>query len=180
MNDRGKPQPGGAGGAEQRRTDRPRALGGALQRAWVGYQRRLDAAMAAAGFDRRFPDGRVLRLCARSDHVTASQIGRELGISRQAAGKIVSVLRDRGYVHLGPSPSDGREKIVTLAPLAREYLATQYIAARKIERDLHDRLGAEAWDALSALLVALGDETHPRMSDYLRYAALLDEEVEPT
>ena len=52
------------------------ALGGALRRAWVGYQLRSDEQLAAAGFaDRGFPDGRALRFCAQSEEVTASQIG---------------------------------------------------------------------------------------------------------
>jgi DNA-binding MarR family transcriptional regulator len=141
-----------------------------LRRAWVGYQRRLDEAMAAAGFpDRRFPDGRVLRLCARTGQVTASQIGRELGITRQGAGKIVAALRARGYVVLAPSPSDGREKVVTLTPRALDYLAAQRAAARRIERDLRSMLGADAFDGLSVLLDALGgQEDPPGMRDYLR------------
>jgi DNA-binding MarR family transcriptional regulator len=152
-------------------------LGGALRRAWVGYQRRLEEEMAAAGFpDRGFPDGRVLRLCSRSDQVTASQIGRELGITRQGAGKIVSSLRERGYVTLEASPADGREKVVTLTLRARDYLAAQRAAARRIERELQSLLGAAAFDSLAALLDELGGEQdQPRMRDYLRHAARLDE-----
>jgi DNA-binding MarR family transcriptional regulator len=137
--------------------------------------------MAAAGFaDRGFPDGRVLRLCARSDEVTASQIGRELGITRQGAGKIVAGLRDRGYVTLGASPGDGREKMVTLTPRARDYLAAQYTAARRIERELRSQVGAEAFEGLLALLDALGgEEDQPRMRDYLRRALRLAVDTDP-
>jgi len=145
-------------------------LGPALRRAWVGYQQRLDHEMAAAGFaDRRFPDGRVLRLCARSDTVTASQIGRELGMTRQGAGKIVADLKARGYVTLGPSAGDGREKVVTLTPLARDYLAAQWTAARRIEQEVAVSLGPEALAGLAALVDLLaGDDGQPRMRDYLR------------
>ncbi len=164
------PQPG----AEPPRRRRV-ALGGALRRAWVGYQRRLDQEMAAAGFpDRGFPDGRVLRLATRSDQVTASELGRELGITRQGAGKIVADLRDRGYVTLGSSPGDARQKVITLTPRARDYLAAQRAAARRIEQELRDQVGAEAFESLSALLEALGgDEDQPRMRDYLRHALRL-------
>jgi DNA-binding MarR family transcriptional regulator len=152
-----------------------------LRSAWVGYQRRLDEAMASAGFPGRgFPDGRVLRLCARTGQVTASRIGRELGITRQGAGKIVTVLRNHGYVVLEPSPTDGREKVVTLTGRALEYLAAQRSAARRIEQDLRDLLGAEAFDGLYVLLDALGgQQDQPRMRDYLRYATRLDDEEEP-
>jgi DNA-binding MarR family transcriptional regulator len=174
-----------AGGRSQAGPDRVArrsvSLGGALRRAWVGYQRLLDQEMAAAGFaDRGFPDGRVLRLCARSDEVTASRIGRELGITRQGAGKIVAGLRDRGYVSLGASPGDGREKVVTLTPRARGYLAAQRTAARRIEQELRNQVGAEAFDGLLALVDALGGhEDQPRMRDYLRRALRLADDAEP-
>ena len=55
--------------------------------------------MAETGFgERRFPDGRVLRVCAGEAGSTISAIGRELGITRQGASKVVAELRDRGYV----------------------------------------------------------------------------------
>jgi DNA-binding MarR family transcriptional regulator len=151
------------------------SLGGALRRAWVGYQRRLDDELAAAGFDeRRFPDGRVLRICAKSAEATISQIGRELGITRQGASKIVASLRDRRYVTLEPSAQDGREKIVTLTPRALDYLAAHRKATRKIERQLRTAIGPESFDSLHLLLQALGGDEQPRMSDYLRKATDLD------
>jgi DNA-binding MarR family transcriptional regulator len=174
--------PGDGGQAGQAPPGRRRlALGGALRRAWVGYQRRLDREMAASGFPNRgLPDGRVLRLCARSDEVTASEIGRELGITRQGAGKIVASLRERGYVTLGSSPGDARQKVITLTPRAREYLAAQRAAARRIEQELTEQVGAEAFESLFALLEALGgDEDQVRMRDYLRHALRLSDDSEP-
>jgi DNA-binding MarR family transcriptional regulator len=172
-------EPGGPGGAGRSGRGRP-ALGPALRRAWVGYQRRLDQEMAAAGFpDRGLPDGRALRLCARSGEVTASQIGRELGITRQGAGKIVADLRDRGYVTLGPSSGDARQKVITLTPRARGYLAAQRAAARRIEQELAGQVGVDAFQSLFALLEALGgDEDQPRMRDYLRHALRLADDSE--
>lgn len=129
--------------------------------------------MVAAGFpDRRFPDGRVLRLCAGAEEVTASRIGRELGITRQGAGKIVSELRDQGFVTLSASSGDGRQKVVTLTARARDYLAAQRSAARRLERELEGQVGREAMAGLWTVLAALGgDEAQPRLRDYLRRAA---------
>ena len=96
----------------------PLALGPTLRRAWLGYQARLDRAMSDVGFDeRRFPDGRVLRLCVGPTGSTISNIGRELGITRQGAGKVVGHLHDRGIRSPADSPTSGREKEVTLTPL---------------------------------------------------------------
>ena len=92
-------------------------LGAALRRAWLGYQLRLDGAMAEAGFgDRRFPDGRVLRACSGEAGSTISAIGRELDITRQGASKVVAHLRERGYVAVADSRTSKREKSVVLTP----------------------------------------------------------------
>lgn len=157
---------------------RPRALGlgAALRQAWVGYHGRLDEAMAAAGFDdRAFPDGRVLRICARSADVTISQIGRELGITRQGAGKVVAKLRDRRYVTVSDSAVSGREKVVRLTPRATGYLVAHREAARNIERQLRDEVGETAFEGLHLLLTALRGDDQPRMRDYLRRVADLDD-----
>ena len=143
-------------------------LGPALRRAWIGYQRRLDIAMADAGFDeRRFPDGRVLRLCSDPAGSTISNIGRELGITRQGAGKVVSHLQDRGYVSVADSPTSGREKAVTLTVLGIRYLAAQGDAARTIERQLRKELGEEPLAALHRLVHALDPGEEVRMRTYL-------------
>ena len=101
----------------------PLGLGAALRRAWLGYQHRLDRAMAEAGFDeRRFPDGRVLRVCSGEAGSTISAIGRELGITRQGATKVVAHLHDRGYVEVADSMTSKREKSVVLASRGIDYL----------------------------------------------------------
>lgn len=154
--------------------ERAVSLGPALRRAWVGYQRRLDMAMANAGFDeRRVPDGRVLRVCSDPAGSTISNIGRELGITRQGAGKVVSHLEDRGYVFVADSPSSGREKAVTLTILGKKYLTAQRRAVRTIERQLRvelgtTRFGDEALDILYQLLDVLDEGDGMRMRTYLR------------
>ena len=82
--------------------------------------------MADAGFgERRFPDGRVLRVCSDERGSTISAIGRELGITRQGASKVVTELRDCGYVAIADSTTSKREKSVALTSLGVEYLAQQ-------------------------------------------------------
>ncbi|HEV3266264.1 MAG TPA: helix-turn-helix domain-containing protein [Acidimicrobiales bacterium] len=128
----------------------------------------MDEAMAQAGFvERRFPDGRVLRVCSDPAGTTISEIGRQLGITRQGAGKIVANLRTRGYVGVGDSATSGREKTVMLTPRAFDYLAAQRSAARSIERQLRTELGPEGFANLGRLLEALGTEDELRMRDYL-------------
>ncbi len=125
--------------------------------------------MADAGFgERRFPDGRVLRVCAAGGGSTISAIGRELGITRQGASKVVADLSDRGYVRVADSSTSKREKSVVLTPLGVDYLAHQRAAARAIEDELRAELGDAIFTALDALLVALDAGEGVRLRAYLR------------
>lgn len=146
----------------------PTHLGPALRHAWLGYQLLLDAAMADGGFgERKFPDGRVLRLCSEPTGSTISGIGRELGITRQGAGKVVGNLRDLGYVQVADSKTSAREKSVTITSRGAEYLAAQGRSARAIESQLHAELGDAGFSALKKLLAALSQGEQVRMRTYL-------------
>jgi DNA-binding MarR family transcriptional regulator len=142
-------------------------LGAALRRAWVGYRRLLEAELGAAGFTATFPDARVLRICSRQPDATIADIGRELAISRQGAAKIVSGLRERGYVVLQPSPTSGREKLLVLTPEARAYLRAQRRAARRIESRLAREVGPDGLAALHRLLEVLEGDDQPGLLEYL-------------
>lgn len=124
--------------------------------------------MDELGFgERALSDGRVLRCCAAPTGSTISGIGRQLGITRQGAGKVVARLSDRGYVSVVGSPSSGREKSVTLTPRGVEYLEARRRAARAIEEDLRAQLGEEGFDQLAGLLGALAGDGEVRMRTYL-------------
>jgi DNA-binding MarR family transcriptional regulator len=43
---------------------------------------------------------------------TAADLGRRLGVSKQAAGKHVDALVRLGYVRVDPDPADGRRRVV--------------------------------------------------------------------
>jgi predicted transcriptional regulator len=123
--------------------------------------------MADAGFgERRFPDGRVLRMCSGEAGSTISAIGRELGITRQGASKVVTDLRDR--VTVADSTTSKREKSVTVTSRGIDYLAHQSAAARKIEDELRAELGEAVLSALGALLEALDAGDGLRLRGYLR------------
>jgi DNA-binding MarR family transcriptional regulator len=125
--------------------------------------------MVEAGFgEREFPDSRVLRLCSGQAGSTISAIGRELGVTRQGASKVVAHLRDRGYVVVADSTTSKREKSVVLTARGIDYLAHQHAAARSIEDELRVELGKEVFSAVGALLDALAVGEEVRMRAYLR------------
>ncbi|WP_250031521.1 MarR family winged helix-turn-helix transcriptional regulator [Paractinoplanes maris] len=47
---------------------------------------------------------------------SASEIGRRLGVSKQAAGKTVDRLAGLGYVERADDPADARRKLIRLTP----------------------------------------------------------------
>src|SRR5260370_4024787 len=52
------------------------------------------------------------------DGATATEIGRRLGISKQAVGKTIDLLAELAYAERMDDPADGRRKIVALTPHA--------------------------------------------------------------
>jgi DNA-binding MarR family transcriptional regulator len=128
--------------------------------------------MADAGFgERRFPDGRVLRLCAGHAGSTISAIGRELGMTRQGAGKVVGHLSESGYVTVADSSTSRREKSVALTARGADYVRAQDVAARAIENELRSTLGETGFSGLFVLLDALDTGEAPRLRTYLQRSA---------
>ena len=96
-----------------------------------------------------------------------SAIGRELGITRQGAGKVVGHLRDRGYVTVADSAVSKREKSVILTARGSDYLRAQRLAVKAIEDELRTELGS-GFNALTALLETLDPGDQVRLPAYLR------------
>jgi DNA-binding MarR family transcriptional regulator len=57
------------------------------------------------------------------DGATATEAGRRLGISKQAAGKTIDRLEELGYVHRSGDEADRRRKLVRLSPRGVAVLA---------------------------------------------------------
>lgn len=70
-----------------------------------------------------------------SHGTTAAELGRRLGISKQAAAKHIDALERLGYVERGHDPADARSKIVRLTDRGMDSLAR----SAAIFNDLRDR-----------------------------------------
>lgn len=87
---------------------------------------------------------------------TASELGRRLGVSKQAAGKTVDRLVALGYVERADDPRDARRKLVRLTPRGLDML----------------NQSAEIFDRLRARWVGiLGAERVASMESSLRTVA---------
>ncbi|GAA3488824.1 MarR family winged helix-turn-helix transcriptional regulator [Streptomyces cremeus] len=77
---------------------------------------RLHGELAAQGHpDARPAHGFALQAIG-PDGATASELGRRLGVSKQAAGKTADRLAALGYVTTAADPADARRKVVRLTP----------------------------------------------------------------
>ncbi|MBB5918901.1 DNA-binding MarR family transcriptional regulator [Nocardia transvalensis] len=83
----------------------------------------------------------------------ASDIGRRLGISKQAAGKTVDRLVALGYAERADDPGDARRRLVRLTPHGLDSLARS--------AEIFDRL-RDAWSAM------LGEDRLREMENGLR------------
>ncbi|MDI3385942.1 MarR family winged helix-turn-helix transcriptional regulator [Streptomyces sp. B-S-A8] len=57
------------------------------------------------------------------DAASTTEVGRSLGVSKQAAGKTVDRLVELGYAERSDDPADARRKLVRLTPHGRDALA---------------------------------------------------------
>jgi len=86
---------------------------------------------------------------------TAADVGRRLGVSKQAAGKTIDRLAALGYVERGGEPADRRRKLVRLTPRGTEALSLSAGAFGRVRARWAGLLGADRVAALEADLRAV-------------------------
>jgi DNA-binding MarR family transcriptional regulator len=93
----------------------------------------LHAELATRGHPEMRPAHGFTMQAIGLEGTTSSELGRRLGVSKQAAGKTVDRLAEIGYVERWADPADGRRKLIRLTPRGIEALA---LSARIFD-DLH-------------------------------------------
>ncbi|WP_250298914.1 MarR family winged helix-turn-helix transcriptional regulator [Streptomyces sp. A 4/2] len=86
---------------------------------------------------------------------TASEVGRRLGVSKQAAGKTVERLEALGYAERAADPADGRRKLVLLTPRGVEVLVRSGQIFDELYAQWAQVLGAERLAGMEADLRAV-------------------------
>ncbi|MFC4057336.1 MarR family winged helix-turn-helix transcriptional regulator [Planomonospora corallina] len=110
----------------------------------------LHAELARQGHpDARPMHGFVLQAIMRGGD-TAVELGRTLGVSKQAAGKTVETLERLGYVERATDPRDTRRKIVRLTARGFDVLERSARIFDDLRRRWAGELGEERLRALEA------------------------------
>jgi DNA-binding MarR family transcriptional regulator len=86
---------------------------------------------------------------------TASEVGRRLGVSKQAAGKTVDRLETLGYAERADDPADARRKIVRLTAHGVDALTKSAEIFDDLRAEWARAVGAERLSALETDLRAV-------------------------
>jgi DNA-binding MarR family transcriptional regulator len=89
---------------------------------------------------------------------TAADVGRRLGVSKQAAGKTIDRLAELGYVERGGESADRRRKLVRLTPRGTEALLLSAGAFEHVRARWAGLLGADRVAALERDLRAVSPD----------------------
>ncbi len=138
-------------------------LGHLLTRSARLFNEQAVAAVHAAGYPEVRESWVSLLRHLEPDGVRSSTLGERLGITKQAAGQLVSELERVGYLERVPDPSDGRAKLVRMTERGFGAWLAGLDALRELEEDLDREVGLASLrrDApeLLAALERRGDTT---------------------
>jgi DNA-binding MarR family transcriptional regulator len=84
------------------------------------------------------------------DGTTAAELGRRLGVSKQAAGKTIDALERLGYVERATDPNDARRKLVLLTAHGEDMLQRSERIFEVLRTQWETALGPERLRALEA------------------------------
>jgi len=85
----------------------------------------------------------------------ASELGRRLSVSKQAAAKTVAVLQERGYVTRGTDPRHARRMRLQVTPLGFEVLRTGETIFDELRGEWERQIGTDQLENLQAHLAEL-------------------------
>jgi DNA-binding MarR family transcriptional regulator len=122
------------------------------------YGRAIREGYAEAGFDDIPKLGpRLLGGILRNGGTvgSATNVGRDFGISKQAASKLIDLLVIRGYVSRGIDPEDRRKLTLELTERGQAAAEVGWEAVDRIDRELEAAVGAAAIRQVRATVGAL-------------------------
>lgn len=94
---------------------------------------------------------------------TTAEVGRRLGVSKQAAGKTVDRLVALGYLSVRADPADARRKVLELTDRGRDLLDRSAEGFARIRARWVAELGADAVETLERSLVTMTGPTGLRL-----------------
>ena len=123
---------------------------------FLGSYRKLVDDLLAELAARGHPDVRAAHYFAMSAITagadSASEVGRRLSVSKQAAAKTIAVLQEHGYISRNADPRDPRRKRIEVTPLGAEVKRQAEATFDELRDRWEAQLGAEELAVLEAQL----------------------------
>lgn len=131
-----------------------------------GFRSLVDAAigeLAARGYEdvRPVHDFAMRAIAAGADN--ASELGRRLSVTKQAAAKTIAVLQERGYVTREVDPQDGRRKRLQVTALGFEVLREGEAIFDELRRKWEQQIGSAQLRSMEKHLAELVDGSSVRL-----------------
>ena len=130
------------------------------------YRKLIDATvleLAARGFDDVRPVHEFAMRAIDSGADNASELGRRMSISKQAAAKTIATLLERGYVARSADPADGRRKRVEVTPLGFEVMRQGEAILNDLRAEWELQLGRKGLALLEAQLASIVGDSPVRI-----------------
>ncbi|MEO5534203.1 MAG: MarR family transcriptional regulator [Pseudolysinimonas sp.] len=90
---------------------------------------------------------------------SASELGRALSVTKQAAAKTITILVERGYVVVDQDPTDRRRRSLRVTEWGHQATTAGEAIFDELRAQWADRIGSEALDRLEAQLTEfVGDD----------------------
>ena len=130
------------------------------------YRKLVDAAvreLAARGYDDVRPAHDYAMRAIDSGADSASDLGRALSVSKQAAAKTIVVLMERGYVVSEEDPADGRRKRLYVTDLGHKLMAEGERIFDELRNAWGEHLGHKELEHLEQQLTTFVGDTPIRL-----------------
>jgi DNA-binding MarR family transcriptional regulator len=124
----------------------------------IGYRSSVDllhAELAGRGWTDLRPAYGFALLAVREQPATVTELAAWLGMTKQAASKLVEAMAGAGYVRRSADAEDGRAWIVTLTSRGRRLLTTVEEIYQDLERQWAETIGTEQLASVRTHLVAM-------------------------
>ncbi|MCZ2823045.1 MULTISPECIES: MarR family winged helix-turn-helix transcriptional regulator [unclassified Modestobacter] len=131
-----------------------------------GYRTLVDAVvveLAARGHPDVRPVHDFAMRAIESGAENASELGRRLSVSKQAAAKTIAVLVERGYVARDADPADARRKRIQVTPRGFEVMRQGEAVFDELRARWAQRLGEQELAAIESGLTALVGDSPVRI-----------------